>query len=744
MIQTVKLAKLVPSDLNVRKTRDEDTEQFAASILAMGVLQNLIVTPLKKPRGSFGIVAGYTRYAALMLLASRGDIVAADYDVPVKLMTGDDLSLSEVSLTENFQRRDMTPADECRAFDLILSQGGDLDAVSKKFGVTRRFVEGRLRLAKLAEPIFTALAEGRITLDLAKAYASTESHDRQLNVWNAYGRMSHYGADSIRRLIANESMKSSDPVAILVGPAAYVAAGGVIDRDLFTEAGDKWTKPEVAQTLAAALMEAEAQRLGIELGLAWIRPIASSSSSYEATRTLHEVDVPTRPMTEEEQATEMRLEERLGEIETEMESGEVDEEAGAALEAEVEAIEAQLDQLQVSLQVLPPEVAARVGTFLTLSRDGQMVLDDSFYSETPLTITVVEPEAVDRGEADGEAGEGEVAAPVASPTFHIEEGSAPTRGGTSASVDPDAAAPGGKALSQVLLDQLSVQRRDVLGAALIANPALALDYMLFAMVDGRTMGGSGDGTTISAPKPQDPVLSNNVPGSRARDYLAEVHDGLDASWGVPGGKVERFEAFRALGDEAKAGWLAWIVATSLEAKELYGSHKQNPLQNRLATILEVDVASWWRPTSENFFDRVSKGTLLSLLDDVGGPALSGRHASSKKPEISASCQKLFAGDAIVETEVKEAALAWVPAAMRFNDTASTDEDEDGGNLEALIGGDDEDGSAGYDLAALVGDGSDDDGEPAIGEDRPSPDEGDEDAGTGIDDDVEEHQLLAAE
>lgn len=736
MIQTVKLAKLVPSALNVRKTRDEDTEQFAASILAMGVLQNLIVTPLRKPRGSFGVVAGYTRYAALMLLASRGDIVAADYDVPVKLMTGDDLSLSEVSLTENFQRRDMTPADECRAFDLILSQGGDLDAVSRKFGVTRRFVEGRLRLAKLAEPIFTALAEGRITLDLAKAYASTESHDRQLSVWNAYGRMSHYGADSIRRLIANESMKSTEPVAILVGADAYVAAGGIIDRDLFTDAGDKWTKPEVAQNLAAAIMEAEAQRLGTELGLAWIRPIASPSS-YEATRTLHKVDVPVRPMTEDEHALELGLEERLGEIETAMESGELDEEAAAPLEGEAEAIGVRLTELRAGLRVMPPEVASRVGAFLTLSRDGQMVLDDSFYSETPLTITMVEPEPVEGGDGDrdGERREGAEAAPAASPTFHIEEGGAPTRGGTSAPVDPDAAAPGGKALSQVLLDQLAVQRRDVLGAALIANPALALDYMLFAMVDGRALGGSGDGTTISASRPQDPVLSNNVPGSRARDYLAEVHDGLDASWGASSDKVERFEAFRVLGDEAKAAWLAWIVATSLEAKENYSSHRQNPLQNRLATILEIDVASWWRPTSGNFFDRVSKGTLLSLLDDVGGPALSGRHASSKKPEISASCEKLFAGDAIVEAEVKEAALAWVPAAMRFNDTASTDEDEDGGDLEALIGGDDEDGSADDDLAALVGDGPDDDGETSISEERPSPDDGDDD---------EEHQLLAAE
>jgi ParB family chromosome partitioning protein len=157
-----------------------------------------------------------------------------------------------------------------------------------------------------------------------------------------------------------------------------------------------------------------------------------------------------------------------------------------------------------------------------------------------------------------------------------------------------------------------------------------------------------------------------MPTSRARDYLAEAHEGLVSAWTEHEGEVDRFEAFRALDDDSKANWLAYIVAMSLEAKPGY-SNEQIPLHNRLASILEIDVASWWRPTSENFFDRVNKGSILSLLNDIGGPALTVRHTSLKKTEISESCQKLFAGDAIVEPEVKEAALAWVPNAMRFLD-----------------------------------------------------------------------------
>jgi ParB family chromosome partitioning protein len=720
MLQTVKLAKLILSDINVRTAGHDLIEQLAANILARGILQNLIVTAVKKPRGAFAVIAGSRRYRALMLLAERGEIVAADYDVPVLMLTGDNGALSEASLAENFHHLAMSPTDECRAFQHCLSQSDDIDAVAKRFGITRRFVEGRLRLASLAEPIFEALASGEMTLDMAKAYASTESHERQMMVWNSYGKSAYNGADTIRRVIANESMKSTDPVARLVGHDAYVAAGGIIDRDLFSDAGDRWSNPEIAQSLAGALMEAEAKRIGDEKGLAWIRPIASASS-WEAARGLHRVNLPEIPISDEEEARLVVMEARLEVLGAEMENEDLDEAVFAALDTEYDTLNEEANQIRhYRPKILPPELAPRIGMFLTLSQTGEMELDDDYYSETPLRVTMVEPEESDTGgEGDAQIGEHIDAATgeTIAPTFPIEEGAGNTNGGTgitggTAAVDPDRAAPGGKALSQVLLDQLSVQRRDVLGAAIIANPALALDYMLFVMVDARTGDGSHSGTTIRSSYPQDPMLANNVPDTRARDYLAEVREGLDSRWTSSNDKVARFEAFRILDDETKSAWLAWVVASSFEAKDSYTVH-QNPLQNRLATILEVDVASWWRPTSENFFDRVSKGTLLSLLDEVGGPALSGRHASQKKTEISASCEKLFAGEAVIEADIKEAALAWVPSAMRFNNVETIAAVDEG---EPEAEGDD-------DLASL------------IGEDTAGPDDGDVGEAGPIDDDL---------
>ncbi|MBP2278390.1 ParB/RepB/Spo0J family partition protein [Sphingomonas sp. PL20] len=656
MIQSIKLSKLRLSPINVRTAPDEQLqiEPMAASIEAKGVLQNLLVTPAKKPRGTYEVFDGGRRWRGLQLLVERGTIVADDYDVPVKVLTGDDATLSETSTAANFHQLKLTPAEECRAFQHFIGSTGDLDAVAKRFGVTRRFVEGRLRLASLAEPIFAALSAGEITLDVAKAYASTESQDKQLLVWNNY-KNGYVNADTIRRVIANETLKANDPIAILVGEARYIEAGGKIDGDLFTDGNDRWVNPEIAHRLAGEIMEAEATRVGEETGLAWIRPIASNYA-HNAAHGLYRAILRQPDLTDEQAQRLTEIEERRSELELEMQDDTLSEDDFKLLDQEDDRLINEADAIENRAPVLPEELKAHVGAFLLLTPQGEMVLDTQYYSEQQILIE--EPVDDDQG-GDGEDGE------RSSGGFRIggPKPSEPT-------YRPEAVAPGGKPLSSRLYDELAMQRRDILASCILAQPALALDYALFVMVDARTKtpgrysyNSTKYGTTIRAGAPQDPNVGD-MPTSRAREYLAEAHEGLDAGWTEHESEIDRFEGFRALDDDSKANWLAYIVAISLEAKPGI-SNEQIPLHNRLASILEIDVASWWRPTSENFFDRVNKGSILSLLDEVGGPALSGRHASLKKTEISASCQKLFAGDTIVEPEIKEAALAWVPNAMRF-------------------------------------------------------------------------------
>ncbi len=80
-IIAIALNKLDADPKNVRKTyTKESIESLSASILANGVIQNLVVR--KASKGRYLVTAGGRRLAALNLLAERGEITA-DYAVNV-------------------------------------------------------------------------------------------------------------------------------------------------------------------------------------------------------------------------------------------------------------------------------------------------------------------------------------------------------------------------------------------------------------------------------------------------------------------------------------------------------------------------------------------------------------------------------------------------------------------------------------------------------------------------------------
>ncbi len=228
-----------------------------------------------------------------------------------------------------------------------------------------------------------------------------------------------------------------------------------------------------------------------------------------------------------------------------------------------------------------------------------------------------------------------------------------------------------KPLSEKLVAELAIQRRDVLALHVANNPAVAMDYMIFAIADtGRSYGEHNDGTTLSGSYPQ--TYCQTYPVSAAHTQMADVQENLEKSWTEHPTTVERFDAFCALTDDDKAAWLAYCVARTIEPSIGVSrrSGQNGPellhLHDRLAQLLEIEVAHEWRPTSANYFDRVSKAAILAHIGEVGTQTMAASYASSKKADLSASAEKIFSGTTIVDAAVKEAALAWVPDHMRFN------------------------------------------------------------------------------
>jgi ParB family chromosome partitioning protein len=329
----------------------------------------------------------------------------------------------------------------------------------------------------------------------------------------------------------------------------------------------------------------------------------------------------------------------------------IGEDAYKALDQEYDELSAEEHAIRNVAPVLPDELRPLVGAFLKLTPKGEMVLDAEYYSEEPIRIGGTEDETgatADKGSRSRPSGAGEGSASPAS--------------------RPEAVAPGGKPLSARLYDELAMQRRDVLAATLLSHPALALDYALFVMIDDRDRR-KRLWLDHSRALAQDPVTGER-PATRARSYLAEAHDGLDAGWTEYQSQVDRFEAFRGLGDDAKAAWLAYIVAMSLEAPNSRAEHSRCTTGLR-PSWKSMSQAGGGRPrrTSSTGSARVRS----DLARRCRRAALTARHATMKKSKSPGSCAKLFAGEAIVEPDVRDAALAWVPNAMKFLDFAPADD-----------------------------------------------------------------------
>jgi len=677
MIKTIPLASLTVSERNVRRASDPAADaQLAADIAAHGLLQNLVVTPAK-PRGNYAVEAGGRRLRALQALQADGAL-PADHKVPCLVLDAraDGDAAAEASLAENLQRLAMNPADECLAFGTQIEQGADIEGVARRFGLTVRHVEGRLRLAGLHPTVFAALGADEITLDAAKAYAATSDRERQLwvfeqlsNGWNG----AH--PDSIRRMMVSATVPASDRRMRFVGENAYVTAGGRIERDLFADADDaRVLDVDVLDQLATDKLEVEAAWLANEHGYGFVRATLDSyvqSWRHEDLRHAA-IDLP-EPNDAERQEVEV-IEAEMDRLADLLEDEEASDTERAEAEVRIDELDAQLRDIAARPPVLDAVTRGTVGFFLLLDEVGVPRLD-----RTPYALVCYDTDA------DGDGAN-------ATDDDSSSDTNGDARGGSRGSVGGSGTVAAGDApakpkLSQRLVEELAMQRRDILALHVARDPELAFDLAVFLMI--KDEGGycyDSAGSSLTARPPSDPVLRSQLPEAPVQALLAKADDALDRSWTAADSLTEKFNAFRALPRSAREAWLGAAVARTLEASAGLGG-RPCAFHDHLGWLLGVDVSAHWRPTALNWFDRVSKALCLDALKEVGAAELATRHAKSKKAEIAEACEKLFAGEAIVEAEVKAAARAWVPEPMRFAIPETTDDappwsDDEGDNRTA--------------------------------------------------------------
>jgi ParB family chromosome partitioning protein len=160
--RTLPVAFLRPNRFQPRKNFvAEDLNDLAESIREKGVLQPILVRPVRGESDAFEIVAGERRWRAAQL--------AKLHDVPVVVREMNDGEALELAIVENVQRADLNAIEEAAAYHELMDRFGyTQEQIAKEVGKSRSHVANTLRLLKLPESVKAMLRDGRLSAGHAR------------------------------------------------------------------------------------------------------------------------------------------------------------------------------------------------------------------------------------------------------------------------------------------------------------------------------------------------------------------------------------------------------------------------------------------------------------------------------------------------------------------------------------------------------------------------------------------------
>lgn len=394
--------KLVLSQSNVRRVKaGVSVEELAESIARRGLIQPLHVRPVVdtdgKETGMFEVPAGGRRYRALEFLVKQKRLVKTAPVPCVVSEAGADMLIDEVSLAENIERAPLHPLDQFRAFQAMRDKGMTEEAIAAAFFVDVKVVKQRLRLVTVSPVLLDVYAEDGMTLEMLMAFTVNPDHARQEQVWESIRNSWQKEPGQIRRMLTETTVPASDKRARFVGLEAYEAAGGAVLRDLFSHDNDGWLQDV---SLLDRLVDEKLKVMADEIaGQGWKWIDASVELPYGHANGLRKLTGTTQDLPEEERAAREALRNEYDDLESEYaEADDLPEQVDQRL-AEIEAA---LDAFENRPVSFDPNEIARAGVFLSIDRDGELVVDRGYVRPDD------EPEAVDEGDGSETGGDADI------------------------------------------------------------------------------------------------------------------------------------------------------------------------------------------------------------------------------------------------------------------------------------------------------------------------------------------------
>ncbi len=633
----VPLSRLVlrPTGRNVRKTPRMSIPELAASIQRVGLLQNLIVIASSDGE-HYEVVAGGRRLAALKLLAKKHRI-AKDWEVPCLLVA--DGTARTASLTENVQREAMHPADQFEAFAALVAEGRPIEDIAADFSVTPLVVQRRLKLANVSPRLMADYRADAVTLDQLMALAITDDHAAQEAAFYDAPTWQRQPSALRDRLTEQEIDAYRHPLVRFVGLDAYEAAGGGVRRDLFAEgdAGVYLTDAALLDRLAQDRLTGIAAEVKAE-GWAWVdaAPGVTHADLHAFQRAPRERREPTKREAQRIEKLQAKVQ-AIGEALDDALEAE-DEDKADALQEEGEAVGEQLQALDDSLQGYSPAARAAGGAIVTIDRNGQAVIHRGLMREAEAkALRTLERLRQGFSSEDAE---------------NDDEGE-------------DDEQPKTAAMSDRLAQRLSAHRTAALQIEVARHPQVALAALVHGMVQtvlhGSHYGPRHDALPLGVSlKVQDRLagMAPDCPESPAAVALRELQQ--VAGEALPQDSAELFAALLAKSQDELVRLLAVCVASTVDVV----TPRAMPHQpgEELAQAVGLDMAVWWKPSAEGYFQHVPKAVILQAVGEFASDSIN-RLAKLKKADIASEAERLVDG------------TGWMPAIFKAEGTQAAPQEQ---------------------------------------------------------------------
>lgn len=148
---------------NPRRTfTDAELGELSDSIKQHGVIQPIVVRPVKGSADRYEIIAGERRWRA----AQRAGL----HEVPIVPVDVSDALALEIAIVENVQREDLNPLEEALGYQALAAEfNRSQEEIAKIVGKSRSHVANMMRLIKLPDDVKSLIASGELTAGHARA-----------------------------------------------------------------------------------------------------------------------------------------------------------------------------------------------------------------------------------------------------------------------------------------------------------------------------------------------------------------------------------------------------------------------------------------------------------------------------------------------------------------------------------------------------------------------------------------------